>query len=79
MAAPLLTRAWQSTPWAGIGFLAGFYTALVGSKMLVAVAIAGGRRFLNDLWYRRLLLASALLLAFFAFRLFWQALEAILR
>jgi len=79
VAAPLLTRAWQSTPWAGIGLLVGFYGALVGSKMLVAVAIAGGRRFLSDLWYRRLLLASALLLAFFAFRLFWQAIEALLR
>lgn len=79
VAAPLLTRAWQSTPWPGIGFLTGFYAALVGSKMLVAVAIAGGRRFLNDRWYRRLLLASAFLLALFAFRLFWQALEVILR
>lgn len=79
VAAPLLTLAWQSTPWAGVGLLVGFYTALVGSKMLVAVAIAGGRRFLNDLWYRRLLMASALLLVFFAVRLLWQALEAILR
>jgi threonine/homoserine/homoserine lactone efflux protein len=79
VAAPLLTRAWQNTPWAGIGFLAGFYAMLVGGKMLVAAAIAGGRRFLNDLRYGRLLLASALLLAFFAFRLFGQALEAILR
>lgn len=79
VAAPILTRAWQSTPWSGIGFLAGFYATLVGSKMLIAVAIASGRRFLNDRWYRRILLASALLLAFFAFRLFWQALETVLR
>ena len=79
VAAPLLTRAWQTNPWAGVGFLVGFYGLLVGSKMLVAVAVAGGRRFLNDLWYRRLLLASALLLAFFSVRLFWQAIDSIMR
>lgn len=73
VAAPLLTNAWQSSAWAAMGWLAGFYGLLVGSKMMVAFAVAGGRRFLNDAWYRRLLVASALLLAFFGGALLWQA------
>jgi threonine/homoserine/homoserine lactone efflux protein len=73
VAAPLLTGAWQTSAWAAIGFLAGFYALLVGSKVLVALGVAGGRRFLDDAWYRRLLVASGLLLAFFGFTLLWQA------
>lgn len=73
VAAPLFIGAWQSSAWAALGFLAGFYGLLVGSKVLVAFAVAGGRRFLNDAWYRRLLVASALLLAFFGLTLLWQA------
>jgi len=72
VAAPLLTSAWQTSAWAAIGFLAGFYGLLVGSKVLVALGVAGGRRFLDDAWYRRLLFASGLLLAFFCIALLWQ-------
>lgn len=77
VAAPLLTNAWQSSAWAATSFLAGFYGLLVGSKVLVAFGVAGGRRFLNDAWYRRLLVASALLLAFFGVTLLWQAITGI--
>jgi hypothetical protein len=45
----------------------------VGSKVLVALGVAGGRRFLDDAWYRRLLVASGLLLAFFGLALLRQA------
>ena len=74
VAAPILTDAWQqSGVWAAASFLAGFYGLLIGSKVLIAVGVSGGRRFLNDVWYRRLLLASALLLAIFGASLLWQA------
>ncbi|HQY92741.1 LysE family transporter [Caldilinea sp.] len=73
VAAPLLTRAWQTSAWSAAGFLVGFYGLLIGSKALVTVGVTGGRRFLNDRWYQRLLLASALLLAMFGVRLLWQA------
>jgi threonine/homoserine/homoserine lactone efflux protein len=73
VAAPLLTSAWQTGAWAATGFLVGFYGLLVGSKVLVAFGVAGGRRFLNDTWYRRLLGASAALLIFFGATLLWQA------
>jgi len=73
--APLFTRAWQIRPALAVVFLTSFYALLVGSKMLTALAVAGGRRYLNDAWYRRLLFASALLLAFFGLRLLWQVLQ----
>lgn len=73
VAAPLLVSAWQTSVWAAVGFLAGFYGLLVGSKVLVALGVAGGRRFLDDAWYRRLLVASGLLLAFFGLALLRQA------
>ncbi len=72
VAAPLLTSAWQTNAWAALGFLTGFYALLVGSKVLVALGVASGRRFLDDAWYRRLLIASGLLLAFFGIALLWQ-------
>ena len=72
VAAPILTRAWQSSALAALGFLVGFYGLLVGGKVLLALAVAGGRRFLTDVWYRRLLAASALLLAIFGLLLLWQ-------
>ena len=73
--APLFMRAWQVRPALAVVFLTSFYALLVGSKMLTALAVAGGRRYLNDAWYRRLLFASALLLAFFGLRLLWQVLQ----
>lgn len=73
--APLVTQTWQTRPVLAVAFLTSFYALLVGSKALTAFAVAGGRRYLNDTWYRRLLIASALLLAFFGFRLLWQALQ----
>ncbi|MCS6827515.1 MAG: LysE family transporter [Caldilinea sp.] len=76
--APLFTRAWQNRPMLAIGFLASFYALLIGSKVLAAFAVAGGRRHLNDAWYRRLLFASALLLAFFSLSFFWQALKGLI-
>ncbi len=74
VAAPILTRAWQTNALAALGFLVGFYGLLVGGKVLLALAVAGGRRFLTDAWYRRVLAASGLLLAIFGLLLLWQVL-----
>lgn len=73
VAAPILTSAWQTSVWAALSFLVGFYALLVGSKVLVAFGVANGRHWLDDAWYRRLLITSALLLAFFGLTLLWQA------
>lgn len=70
---PILTEAWQGPKLAALGFLVGFYALLVGCKIGLAWAVASGRRFLTDVWYRRLLAGSGLLLAGFGLLLIWQA------
>ncbi len=69
---PTLARALQSGPLYALAFLAGFYCLLVGGKIVVAAAVAGGRRFLTDAWYRRLLWGAGLLLCLFGGLLLWQ-------
>lgn len=70
---PILTEAWQGPKLAALGFLVGFYALLVGCKIGLAWVVASGRRFLTDVWYRRLLAGSGLLLAGFGLLLIWQA------
>ena len=69
---PILTEAWQGPKLAALGFLVGFYALLVGCKIGLAWVVASGRRFLTDVWYRRLLAGSGLLLAGFGLLLIWQ-------
>jgi threonine/homoserine/homoserine lactone efflux protein len=70
---PILTEAWGVAPVGALGFLIGFYSLLVGSKIVLAWLVAGGRRYLTHTWYRRLLAASGLLLIGFGLLLGWQA------
>jgi threonine/homoserine/homoserine lactone efflux protein len=72
---PTLSRAWQSGWPYALAFLVGFYSLLVGGKIVVAAAVAGGRRFLTDAWYRRLLWAAGLLLCLFGVLLLWQLVQ----
>jgi threonine/homoserine/homoserine lactone efflux protein len=71
--APLLISSWRVNPWHGLAFLFGFYALLIGGKVALAVAVAGGRRFLTETWYRRLLAGSGLLLCLLGALLLWQA------
>lgn len=59
---PLLVQAGQTTVGEAVGFLLGFYGLLVGSKVLVARGVAGGRSRLSVHWYRRLLTGGSGLL-----------------
>lgn len=52
---PLLLTAWGHSLWHGLAFLLGFYSLLIGSKIVLAWAVGRGRTRLNTLWYRRLL------------------------
>jgi threonine/homoserine/homoserine lactone efflux protein len=70
--APALTRAWQASPVYAVAFLLGFYALLVGGKIAVALAVAGGRRYLTDAWYHRLLIGTGALLCIFGLLLLWQ-------
>lgn len=72
---PTLSRAWQSGLPSALAFLLGFYALLVGGKIAVAAAVAGGRRFLTDGWYRRLLWLAGLLLCLFGGLLLWQLIQ----
>ena len=76
--APLLVAQWQRSPWQAAAFLFGFYLLLVGSKLALAVVIAGGRRRLDGPWYGRVLLASGGVLLVFGILLIGQAAQGAL-
>ena len=67
--APVLIQAWADGPLAAVGFLVGFYTCLVGAKMLLAVVAgrSGGR--LRGGAYRAVMAVLGVLLLVFAVRL----------
>lgn len=71
---PLLVTLAAASVWQPVAFLAGFYVLLVGSKIAVAAAVAGGRRWLSQRSYRIVLGASGALLILFGLLLFRQAL-----
>lgn len=60
---PLTLRAWGDSPGGAVLLVLGFYVAIVGAKVLIAVLVASGRRWLTDTGYRRLLVAAGALLA----------------
>jgi threonine/homoserine/homoserine lactone efflux protein len=73
--APLLIRAWEDGPLAAVAFLVGFYTCLVGAKMLLAVIAgrSGGR--LRGGAYRAVMVVLGALLLLFAVRLAGEGLR----
>ena len=70
--APYAVDAWTESLYAAVGFFAGFYCCLVGSKMLLAVLAAKARRFLIGRAYGFVMRILGGLLLFFAFLLFWD-------
>lgn len=61
---PQTVRLWRESGWwSAAAFLGLFYVALVGSKAILALVVAGGRHRLSDLWYRRILKICGLVLA----------------
>lgn len=60
--APILVTAWDRSPVAAAGFLAGFFGVLVGTKLILAGVVARTRHRLNEGWYRRLVVAGGVLL-----------------
>ncbi len=71
--APLLVSAWRDSPILGVLFLVGFYSLLIGSKIVLAwVAAATGER-LSTVWRRRLITIGGLTLIAGGAFLIWQA------
>jgi len=60
--APLLVRTASSRPAAAIGFLAGFFGLLVGTKVVLAAVLARARHRLTRRGYRLALMGCAVLL-----------------
>lgn len=76
--AALLIGFWQRSAVAAAVFLVTFYLLLVGTKVVLAVVIGAGRDRLNDVAYRRLLSASALILLVVAVALLVSAANTLL-
>ena len=67
--APVASKAWQSHPGGAVGFVAGFYLLLVGSKLALAVVVARTRSFLTGAAYVWTMRVLGLLLCCFAWGL----------
>jgi threonine/homoserine/homoserine lactone efflux protein len=65
--APNVVEAWTQSPLVAAGFLAGFYTCLVGTKMFLAVLAAKSRRFLSGPAYAYVMRVLGVLLLILAF------------
>lgn len=55
---PILVAAWERAPIDGIGFVAGFFGLLVGTKLVIAAVVDRVRRRLRPTWYRWLVAAG---------------------
>jgi threonine/homoserine/homoserine lactone efflux protein len=65
--APNVVTAWTQSPLVAVGFLAGFYTCLIGAKMFLALVAANSRRFLTGKGYAYVMRVLGVLLLILAF------------
>ena len=76
VAGPLVARSYQDAAFAPIiAFVAGFYVCLVGSKLLLALLVHGGRERLQGRGYQLTLRASGALLLAFGLLLIWGGVQ----
>jgi threonine/homoserine/homoserine lactone efflux protein len=61
--APLLAAAFEESAWVGVGWLAVFYTGLVGVKLAYALGVGMAREALSEVWLRRSVVVAAVLMA----------------
>lgn len=59
---PLVVATGRDRPGPAVALCVGFYVTLIGAKVVVALLVAGGRRRLGDVSYRRSLVAAGFLL-----------------
>jgi threonine/homoserine/homoserine lactone efflux protein len=70
---PLFLNRWNVGPIHGIGFLVTFMGCFLGVMILLAWAVATGRRQLNPTWYRRILQGAGAVLVVAGIVLIWQS------
>lgn len=73
--APMIVSAWTESPFAALGFLAGFYVCLVGAKVLVAVSVGKSRHLFIGRPYVYVMRGLGALLLLFAILLFQRSLQ----
>jgi len=78
--APLVIQAWGQTPWHAVIFILFFYLFLVGSKVIMALALARFHRMPPQLYHRLMQFSALLLLIAGGFMLYsaWQGLRGVL-
>lgn len=64
--APMTVEAWRREPWWAVAYMAGFYGALVGSKLVMASLIGRSRAVLSGRGYVWAMRASGALMALVA-------------
>jgi threonine/homoserine/homoserine lactone efflux protein len=60
---PLVVTTWRTSHVGGLVLIAGFYTTLLGAKVVLAVLVGRGRRHLGGRCYTWALRGAAMLLA----------------
>jgi threonine/homoserine/homoserine lactone efflux protein len=75
---PILVAGWRQAPILGIGFLVGFYAAMVGTLIGQIVLLSTARR-LGTRVNRALIGLSALALACFGLYQLWRGLSSIVK
>lgn len=78
VAGPSLLTGWHNTPVCGIGFLVGFYCALVGTLVAIIIAFGTAQRFGPRLTHA-LVGLSIVALVCFSFYQLWLGVEVTLR
>jgi threonine/homoserine/homoserine lactone efflux protein len=76
VAGPLVARSYQQSAFGPIvAFVGGFYGCLVGSKLVLALLVHGGRARLHGRGYQVTLRASGGLLLMFGLMLIWRGVQ----
>ncbi|MEW5718816.1 MAG: LysE family transporter [Chloroflexota bacterium] len=73
--APTIVKAWQETPIAAAAFLAGFYSCLIGAKIVITLLVGASRQFFSGKAYAYLMRILGALLFVFALVLFADGLR----
>ena len=70
---PTLLKGWRESPLHALAFLVPFYVLLVSSKAVIAWLVSRQAGGLTEVWYRRVLMGSGVLLAGMGIWFVWQS------
>jgi len=71
--APMLFNAYEKSLYLAILYLFVFYSTLIFSKIAVALIISKSKAFLNQQWYRTIMIVLGIALLIFSFLFFMDA------